>query len=136
MRVPDWVDVETFVASRLHGLMWMSDADVKVRGKDLVVRVPASAVGVKQAQERLALVRGLGLGPVVGALGGTLGLSFVFMHAPEGSRVEAEGVTLKHWPVVARPNAWRQRTIWWKLPGAAELSGLLQALGKSPEAQP
>jgi hypothetical protein len=129
--------VEALLASRgLPTPSWVAVADVRIRDGDVVVRMPPSLEGAAEAQSRYSLAQQMGIVPVVGVLGGTLGRSFVFVHVPDATgagRVTTSPpkVEVRVWPVVARAHAWRQRTVWWRLTGAARLKGLLSALGLS-----
>jgi hypothetical protein len=131
----DLGQVEALLASKgMPRPSWLAVADVRVRDGDVVVRMPPSLAGAAEAQTRYALAQQMGIVPVVGVLGGTVGRSFVFIHVPDvagAGRVltSSAEVDLRVWPVNARAHAWRQRTVWWRLTGAAKLKGLLSALG-------
>jgi hypothetical protein len=113
---PDWVLVEQVVSSAVGTrAVWIGARDVRVRGRDLVVKMPPSPTSLAEAKARFAQTIESGNHPVVGIIGGTLGRAFVFLHAPAPRTLAAKpasrGVAVKVWPVKTRSHAWGHRKV-------------------------
>jgi len=108
---------------------WLSLADIRVKGANIILRTPVDEAGSDEARSRFLEARAQG-GVTIGILCRTLGAVFAFVHAPRAivRRQAPPRLAIRLWDTTMRPHAWGHRRVWWRLPGATRVPGLLAAL--------